>query len=130
MTNCMAWGPLSPLIVGLRGNSRMARETASASRPIMMEVHMKANSSMEILMDREPTDGQVADNTRASSSKTEAMAMENRHSKMELTRATSRTTVPMELESSSTLLRTSMKDNGKMDCFTGSAHCMLDPKGR
>lgn len=57
----------------------MAREPASASRPIMMVVHMKANSSMENLMDREPTDGQVGDNTRANSLKIEAMAMESRH---------------------------------------------------
>jgi hypothetical protein len=117
----MAWVALSPLMAGLRGNSRMAREPASASRPIMMEVHMKANSSMENLMDREPTDGQVADNTRASSLKTEAMASESRYAQMELTRDTSKTIVPTELESSSTLLRTSMKDNGKMDCFTVSA---------
>jgi hypothetical protein len=130
MISCMAWEHLSHLMAGLRGNSRMARKPASASRPIMMEVHMKAISSMESLMDREPTAGQVADNTRASSSKTEAMATENRHSKMELTRATSKTTVPMALESNSTLLRTNTKDNGKMGCFTGSAHCTLDPKGR
>ena len=83
---------------------------------------MKVNSSMEIIMDREPTDGQMADNTRASLLKTEAMASENRHSQMELTRDTSKMTVQTELESSPTLLQTSTKDNGKMDCFTVSAH--------
>jgi hypothetical protein len=118
----MAWAALSPLMAGMRGNSIMARELGSASRPIIMEVHMKVNSSMEILMDREPTDGQMADNTRASLLKTEAMASEYRHSQMELTRDTSKTTSPMELESESTLLITSTKDNGKMDCFTVSAH--------
>ena len=130
MTSCTAPGLLSHLMDGLRENSRMARGQALASRSIIMEVHMKVNSLMEIIMDRESTDGHLADNIRASSLKTEAMASVSKLIRTGLTRATSKTTSPMELESGSTLSRTSTRDNGKMDCFTASAHCTLELKGR
>jgi hypothetical protein len=103
---------------------------ASASRPILMEVHMKANIQMEILMDKGPTLGQIELTTRVRSLIIKGKASENKHSKTAFTGATIKTTGPMELESRSTLMGIHTRDNGKMDCFTASAQCTLILKGR
>ena len=77
MTSFTAGGCLSPLMAGMRGNSSMAREQAMASRPLMV-LYMRVNSLMENIMVRESTDGRMANNTRASLLKIEAMASVNK----------------------------------------------------
>jgi hypothetical protein len=105
----------------------MVTDTASESRPVKV-VHMRANLTMETFMDKAPTHGGMAGFTRASSLKIKAMASDNKNTAMEFTRGNSKTTNPMELDSSPTQMGKSIMDNGKMDCFTASAQCTLSQK--
>jgi len=97
---------------------------ASESKKAKM-VHMKANSTMEPLMDKEPIHGQMEGSTRASFLITNPTASEYKYTATEFTKAYSKTTIQMELDSSPTLVARSTMGSGKMDYFTELAQFTL-----
>ena len=101
---------------------------ALESRPVKI-LNIKVNLTMETLMDQGPTNLRMEGITRASFLKTKDMASENNNKATEFTRVNSKTTIPMGLDSSPTLMARSIMANGRMGYITESAHCTVSLKG-
>lgn len=67
-------------------------------------IHTKANLTMTSIMDKGPSNGRMEGGTRASFSKINSMVTENKSSATEFTKVYSKTEIPMELDSSPTLM--------------------------
>ena len=76
---------------------------ALESRPANI-IHTKANLNMTSIMVKGPSHGLMEDGTRVSFFKINSMALEYKNSTTEFTKVYSKTEIPMELDSSPTLM--------------------------